>query len=373
MLKGEMLKVSGRIKEVFPGGNSSQGFFSYYDHIIAGDARRIMVIKGGPGVGKSTFMREIGMQLNQKGYDVEFFHCSSDNNSLDGVAIPALKVALLDGTSPHVVDPKNPGAVDEIINLGEYWNEAGITRGKEAIIELNKKVGRLFNRAYCFLKAAKSVYDDIENINQIGFDCGLANLKAAELSADIFENRPVLRQAGTLRKLFISAITPDGFRNYLPTIIPLASSIYAVTGAPGTGKARLLEKVATRAIEAGYNCEAFYCAFDPQKMEHLLIPELEILITTATEPHQDGLEFANQVIAMDECLAADLAEKYGAVLISHRKVVDGLLQMAIGYLNQAKATHDKMEEFYVPYMDFIKIAALREQILQRILNYAGDL
>ena len=42
------------------------------------------------------------------GYDVEFMHCSSDNNSLDGVVIPAINVALLDGTAPHVVDPKIP-------------------------------------------------------------------------------------------------------------------------------------------------------------------------------------------------------------------------------------------------------------------------
>jgi len=36
----------------------------------------------------------------ERGYDVEFMHCSSDNNSLDGVVIPSLKIALLDGTAP---------------------------------------------------------------------------------------------------------------------------------------------------------------------------------------------------------------------------------------------------------------------------------
>lgn len=93
----------GSIKKVFPGGNTSNGFHSFYDHIIPEDAERIFVIKGGPGVGKSSFMRTIGEQFVNEGYDVEYHHCSSDNRSLDGVVIKKANVALLDGTAPHVV------------------------------------------------------------------------------------------------------------------------------------------------------------------------------------------------------------------------------------------------------------------------------
>ncbi|MDK2888295.1 MAG: hypothetical protein PWP72_1173 [Thermoanaerobacter sp.] len=93
----------GRLKKVFPGGNTWRGFHSFYDYIIEPDATRIFVIKGGPGVGKSTFMRKIGEEMLERGYDVEFHCCSSDNGSLDGVVIPAIRVALLDGTAPHRV------------------------------------------------------------------------------------------------------------------------------------------------------------------------------------------------------------------------------------------------------------------------------
>ena len=95
--------LKGRIKQVFPGGNTSQGFFSYYDYILSQEeATRIIILKGGPGVGKSSFMRKIALEMVNRGYDVEFMHCSSDNGSLDGVVIPAIKVALMDGTAPHV-------------------------------------------------------------------------------------------------------------------------------------------------------------------------------------------------------------------------------------------------------------------------------
>jgi len=42
-------------------------------------------------------MRKIGEKMLQEGFDVEFHCCSSDNSSLDGVAIPKIGVALIDG------------------------------------------------------------------------------------------------------------------------------------------------------------------------------------------------------------------------------------------------------------------------------------
>lgn len=94
----------GRIRHLFPGGNTSLGFFSYYSNIITQEeADRLIIIKGGPGVGKSTFMKKVGEAMLDKGYDVEFLHCSSDNNSLDGIKIPDLRIAFIDGTAPHAV------------------------------------------------------------------------------------------------------------------------------------------------------------------------------------------------------------------------------------------------------------------------------
>lgn len=94
--------MSGKIKRVFPGGNTSKGFYSYYDYIIEPDANRIFVIKGGPGVGKSSMMKKVAKDLLEKGYDIEYHHCSSDNNSIDGLVVPKLRVAMVDGTAPHV-------------------------------------------------------------------------------------------------------------------------------------------------------------------------------------------------------------------------------------------------------------------------------
>ena len=44
---------------IFPGNNTPEGFFSYYEYILSQrEADKIICIKGGPGTGKSTFFKK---------------------------------------------------------------------------------------------------------------------------------------------------------------------------------------------------------------------------------------------------------------------------------------------------------------------------
>ena len=50
--------------------------------------------------------------------DTEYILCSGDPDSLDALLLPQLGVALVDGTAPHVVEPKYPGVVDRYVKHG---------------------------------------------------------------------------------------------------------------------------------------------------------------------------------------------------------------------------------------------------------------
>jgi len=91
----------------FLGANSYNGFYSFYDDFVGlSKIKRLFIIKGGPGCGKSTFMKTIADAANAAGHDVERVLCSADPNSLDGIYIPSLRVAYVDGTAPHAAVPK---------------------------------------------------------------------------------------------------------------------------------------------------------------------------------------------------------------------------------------------------------------------------
>ena len=95
-----------RITNFFAGANSGEGFQNLFHEMVELEATYdVMILKGGPGVGKNTFMREIGRTMEQAGTPVEYLWCSGDPDSLDGVVLPEVRCAVVDGTSPHGTAP----------------------------------------------------------------------------------------------------------------------------------------------------------------------------------------------------------------------------------------------------------------------------
>lgn len=362
----------GTIRRLFPGGNTAEGFFSFYDYIIAADATRIIVLKGGPGGGKSHFMRRIAEAMLDKGYDVELHHCSSDPGSLDGVVIPAIRAALLDGTAPHVVDPKNPGCVDAIINLGDYWDEAKIRASKAQILRVNREAGRSFARAYRYLRAAKAVHDDWESVCTDSLNPAAANAKAEELIAEIFPAAGKAGIAGRERHLFGSGITPVGPVNYLETVIEPLPVKYVLKGEPGTGKSTLLAKVAAAAVTKGWDVEMFHCSLDPRRLEHVVVGELGVALTVAAEPHIVPVTNIRRVVDMNECVNRTNVKQYAGLVSEDRRLCFELLDQAVAALAKAKELHDLLETYYFPHIDFAAVNELREKTLSRILADAAE-
>lgn len=368
----------GKLKKVFPGGNTSKGFHSFYDFIIEPNATRIFCIKGGPGVGKSTFMRWIGEQMLERGYDVEFHCCSSDNGSLDGIVIPAIKVAMLDGTAPHVVDPKNPGVVDEIIHLGDYWNEKQIRVSKAEVLELNSKVGRLFRLAYSNLKESKVAYDEWESYISEALDTAEVRRTSNEIIEEIFINIvPQYDTSPKVRRLFATAITPEGPCSYIDTILQSLDKLYILKGDPGTGVQEIISRIASVAKENGLDTDVYHCTLDPEKLDSVIIPQLKIGIINGAEPLKLELSLLSNLsvitaIDLNKFIKDKFSEDYREDLLAAKERFWASFNRAVKFINRAKAAHDVMETYYIPHMNFNAINAKREEIFQRILNYAEE-
>lgn len=135
----------------FLGGNTAAGFYSCYHHFCTPEEGFLYVIKGGPGCGKSSFMRKIGAAAEKKGYDVEHVLCSGDPDSLDGIFIPQLKLGYMDGTAPHTADPTCTGVCGAYLDLGSFYDTDALQKEKDAILLCNDLYKAHYRNAYAIL------------------------------------------------------------------------------------------------------------------------------------------------------------------------------------------------------------------------------
>ena len=369
------MKHRGTMKKRFPGSNSAYGFFSYYPYIVWPEANRLFIIKGGPGTGKSTFMKKMGQEMMEKGFEVEFHYCSANSQSVDGVTFPALKAGIIDGTAPHITDPAHPGAVEEIVNLSENWDVKPLQENRDEIIRLSTEKSARFNAAYIFLSTAKQYRDaaekELENkVTALPAFQKKISMTTLDLIDEILGSRTGGFQ-GLNRKLFISAITPQGAVNHLDNLLECYSICYVLTGASSSLKRSVIQGVRDAARLKGFNIEDFCCALDPHRVDHLGLPELDTVLINSSEPHSilpgfTGNPFKEVDMGFPETLPETGLEKDSRFYHHYRVAFDG----AISMLQEAGELHDKVEAFYIPAMDFSAVEDLRRRVKESILSLA---
>lgn len=363
--------MAGRERHMFPGNNTTEGFYSYYQYILGQrEADKIISLKGGPGVGKSTFIRKTGEEMLAEGHDVDFLHCSSDHDSLDGIVLRDKKIAMVDGTAPHIIDPVNPGAVDTIIHLGDYWNEEGIRRNRVTVIDTNERLKRTYERVYNYLGAAGKMYDNVAQIYDIGMRREEIYKIAARMINRELSHREISAKLGDCKKYFASGITPSGCESYLETLISHCDTVYLFHAPVGVSSEKILTLFGESALYRGYDIECYYCAMHPsEKVEHLIVPNLSLACVTSNDYHRvDRKGLSGQVVEIDLAKVLDweaMAFQEDIRQDSEKRMKE-LFDRAVECLNLTKKEHDTLEALYIPNMDFAKVEQVRQQVLAQI-------
>lgn len=336
-------------RHLFPGGNSSKGFFSFYKYIISQeDANRILCMKGGPGTGKSHLMKKIGSHFAAKDYTIEYHHCSSDNNSLDAIVIKELKLAIIDGTSPHIVDPIHPGAVDEILNMGEALDMDSLLLKKNEIMGVQRKISNNFNRAYLYLAAAKNIHDDWSALNSQSIDKNKFSTVTESIKEEIFNSHKY--GYGGERHLFSTALTPDGIVSFTEELVINLDNKFILSGGPGLGKTEMLKRIGATAQRKGYFVEYLHDPFIPDRLEHILIPELSSCVLTTNEISQ--ISFTGKTFNLTDFCNKDIIASNKAEVDSCIDMFYDLMEKALSLIKKAHEVHNDLETFYIDAMNF---------------------
>ena len=345
----------------FLGANSKDGFRSLYPGFCAAPGDYLSVIKGGPGTGKSGFMRKIGAEAERRGLDAEYVLCSGDPDSLDGVYIPALRRGWVDGTAPHTADPAHFAVDGDYVNLGAFCSPLDGEHADNAM-RLYGEYKAEYAAAYGYLAsaaAARTAY--------------LPPLWGAEQLAALRRRlRNILRRCrerdgAAVRggERYLHALSCKGELWLSSEVEKLCKLVYQLDDGFGGADAAL--KIAAEEAEA-LGAELILCRspLDSGKLDALLVPELDVGFVSAGYAVPGARH-----IRLDAAVDAALVQGRRAEIREWRQLEERLTALALERLVRAKALHDALEEHYKAAMDFPALTAFTERYITNVFVGRG--
>lgn len=154
------LRKEGIIKNRFFGGSTYKGAVNFVMDLTKDIGKRYF-IKGRPGSGKSTYLGKIASAAQERGFDVEVYHCSFDPQSLDMVIVRELDFTVFDSTAPHEFQPTRNS--DEVIDIYDLAIAPGTDeKYRDELASIKDKYKKAIDSGISFLAKAKELQDLIQ-------------------------------------------------------------------------------------------------------------------------------------------------------------------------------------------------------------------
>ena len=351
-------------RDFFAASNSAQGFKNYYGECF-GACDRLLIVKGGPGTGKSTLMKKIAMRADQSGAVVERYYCSSDHTSLDGVRFfcGGELVGVIDGTFPHPYIERHPGVCEEIINTGDFWDRRILKAYAERVRQLCAQKAHEYELSYIYLRA-----------------CGNLRLVCRSLDSGTTDRekleRIIQRMLGSLKNgkgyaeipSLVNCIGMKG-EAHLDTFEREASRIYLISGE------HLSDEFLCRARELargkGLRIRVAYHPIFCDELDGIYLEDERIWIACEGACGKDIYErFGDKITRINQ--ARFITDQKGDPHKKDRKYAARLLAscraQAKEHLARAGEHHFALEEIYQSAMNFSALEDFCESVCKRIFG-----
>ncbi len=363
---GDIMTTTDNIS-FFLGANTPEGFYSLFSELhFPEDGWRLYIIKGGPGTGKSTLMKRIAAAADKKGLFCERIYCSSDPESLDAVIIPSVKISIADGTPPHVIEPKYPGVSEKFVDLGLFRDDRKLKASRDEIIETAKENSFYHKKCVDFLLAALSCRNDTASVV-----IPLMKIAAIHKFSEKLADKMLCSLSDTavrMKKRIVSAVTPCGITEFPDTVKALSEKRVVLYDSFGCAASVILKFLTLRAAEKGIDGYCCYDFMNPVSSPvALILPSLNLSFQCVKGKPSENSECALSVNCMRFYDSAGLSRHKNRLAFNTRSENE-MISGAAECLIKAKATHDRLEKYYIGAMDFERMNEFSEKLIEEIFD-----
>ncbi len=369
MSSDKTLFFSDGAEHYFAAANSHIGFKSFFDSIFNPcDFEKIYILKGGPGVGKSTLMKKAASLSIKEGICPICYHCSSDTSSLDAVILPDKKIAVIDGTSPHTIDPTAAGVKEVIINMGQCWQLDTLKQHTSDILTLNAKKSSLYRASYKYLAAAKQIKDCLWEITD-------QSLLQEKLLNDVYRKCRRTFKTKTAEKPnrcvnVLTSANSCGGRVRLCSFEEKCKNICFLKDLRFIAEL-YLDTLYSEAKKQNVSVIASISPDEPCRIDGLYFPEYSACFTLYNEEICRALDkkgIVYSVTNMRRFCDSDVFRQNRAYYRFGEKCRSDMYDNALLLLSKAGKMHLSIEELYSKATDYNKVSQMSDKVLSDIFN-----
>lgn len=310
-------------------GNTAKGLVNHLDTNLL-NISRIVALEHPSARLKTDIIKKLAKQYEHN--SVEVLESSLGNDYLDGNIIREKSLAFL--------DKRIATTSTATINLEEIFplKKQDVTR-----------IDKLTQKAYESFAEGLKIHDDLEDIYIKQMDFNHADKFAKEFIANLLNDAPKQsHNPHTYTRLF-GTNTADGVVNVVPHLIKDIKNVYYIKGRAGTGKSTFMKKIAAACIDHGFDVELYYCSFDPNSVDMVLVRDLDFCIFDSTDPHEFFPKREGEVIVdlYDELVTPGTDEKFTTAINDLHTRYKSFMKEGVRYLKEAGDHRRKIEEQYM--------------------------
>ena len=248
-----------------------------------------------------------------------------------------------------MVEPQYPGAVERYVNMGDCYDKGALWPLRREIMDCMAGYKGCYQRAYRCLGAAEEIVEDQRSaLLTEALSHKLAKRARGILTREVPRRKGEL--PGRVKQRFLGAVTHRGPLCLYGTALAQCGRVYVLTDNCGLAHELLIHLLAG-VTASGYDAVACPDPMAPERLAHLLIPQLGLAFLT------DSGALPREVtpyrrIRLDAAADREVLRRSRPRLRFARKVSAALMEEAAASLAQAKAMHDDLEAIYNPHVDF---------------------
>jgi hypothetical protein len=270
------------VRHYFAEGITTRGYISLLPNMMP-NWQRVYVLLGGLGTGKSTLIKVIGLELLDRGYEIDFMRSARDPDSMAGFIMPRMGLAMLDAMEVSPLRWHAPGVVEKFVDFNLFCDEHRLEKQRVHILKLEDQLQSLQQTLEDELAAELNSLivrrtpkahkkEDLSWI--LGNSAHLKVKKEHTGPWPLAENAVRLLQKSVINPFFLHGLTSEGWLNLAPHFLMDFDQIRL----EGEETLDALDWVLKEAQQLGQLIEIILHPLNPDEVIGIVFPERHLAI-----------------------------------------------------------------------------------------------